>query len=133
MLLRRWLKFNAVGIVGIGLQLLLLQLLAVYFRMNYLWATGIAVELTVVHNFFWHESFTWRDRSKGSVLDRLKRFFRFNLANGVVSLLGNLGLMWVFSGVWKWPYVPANLAAIGICSLLNFYVSHKHVFVDKAS
>jgi putative flippase GtrA len=35
----------------------------------YLAATALAVEAAVVHNFFWHERFTWADRIKS---DRIK-------------------------------------------------------------
>lgn len=48
----RWLKFNAVGAIGIGLQLSVLALLRSGFGWNYLFSTALAVEITVVHNFF---------------------------------------------------------------------------------
>src|SRR2546430_14050761 len=58
----RWLKFNFVGLVGIGVQLLALALLKSGLHLNYLLATALAVETAVVHNFLWHERFTWRGR-----------------------------------------------------------------------
>ena len=58
----RWLKFNFVGLIGIGVQLLALALLKSGLHLNYLLATALAVETAVVHNFLWHERFTWRDR-----------------------------------------------------------------------
>ena len=59
----RWVKFNAVGGVGILVQLGILTLLRSGLGVNYLLATAIAVEATVLHNFFWHERFTWADRA----------------------------------------------------------------------
>ena len=58
----RWLKFNAVGAIGIAVQLAVLTLLKSGLGLNYLLATALAVEVTVLHNFFWHERFTWGDR-----------------------------------------------------------------------
>ncbi len=46
----RWLKFNAVGGIGIAVQLVLLLGLKAGFHLNYLLATALAVEAAVVHN-----------------------------------------------------------------------------------
>ncbi len=63
----RWYKFNLVGMMGIAVQFGALLLLKSALHVNYLAATAIAVETAVVHNFIWHEHFTWADRTK---LDR---------------------------------------------------------------
>src|SRR5207247_9211302 len=81
----RWLKFNFVGLIGIGVQLLALVLLKSGLHLNYLLATALAVETAVVHNFLWHERFTWRDRVAKA---RLAQFMRFNLRNGAVLTFG---------------------------------------------
>jgi putative flippase GtrA len=47
----RWIKFNAVGGIGILIQLATLTLLHSGLGVNYLAATAIAVEVTVLHNF----------------------------------------------------------------------------------
>jgi putative flippase GtrA len=60
----RWCKFNLVGAVGIFVQFGVLFLLKSVLHFNYLAATALAVEVAVVHNFFWHERFTWADRTK---------------------------------------------------------------------
>ena len=58
----RWIKFNAVGGIGIGVQLGALAALRSWLKLDYLLATGLAVEIAVVHNFLWHERYTWADR-----------------------------------------------------------------------
>jgi putative flippase GtrA len=60
--LERWLKFNFVGGIGIGVQFGALFLLKSIFHFDYLLATALAVETAVAHNFLWHERFTWADR-----------------------------------------------------------------------
>jgi putative flippase GtrA len=131
----RWCKFNLVGAIGIGVQFAALFLLKGALRFNYLFATAIAVEAAVVHNFVWHEQFTWADRTEcaeGSHLWRrsLSRFLRFNFTNGAVSILGNLALMKVMVGEGHMNYLLANAIAITLCSVVNFLVSEKWVFED---
>jgi putative flippase GtrA len=65
----RWSKFNFVGGIGIAVQFAALFLLKTVFHLDYLVATALAVEAAVLHNFVWHERFTWADRTK---LDRIK-------------------------------------------------------------
>ena len=61
----RWVKFNAVGIIGVGVQLVVLTVLTSGLDLHYLPATFLAVESAVLHNFMWHERWTWRDRTRG--------------------------------------------------------------------
>lgn len=109
----RWLKFNFVGGIGIGVQLAVLTALKSGFRFNYLLATVLAVEAAVIHNFLWHERFTWKDREKTT--SPFVRFIKFNLTNGLLSILGNLGLMKLLVGVFHLNYITANLTAITLC------------------
>jgi putative flippase GtrA len=130
--LKRWLKFNSVGILGAVLQLLALKLLVHNVQLNYQVATAIAVELAIVHNFIWHEAFTWRHAGLPNTWQiRARRLLRFNFSNGAVSLIGNLVLMRIFAGTFGWPLLLSNLIAICACALLNFYLSERHVFVSE--
>lgn len=125
----RWLKFNAVGAVGIVVQLVALALLVSGLGVNYLLATALAVEAAVLHNFFWHQRFTWADRASLGIRQTLGRLLRFNLTNGGLSILGNLILMRLLVGRLHLNYVVANLLTIAVCSLANFLVSHRFVFI----
>lgn len=129
-ILGRWLKFNAVGGIGIAVQFAALLLLKSVFHFHYLAATAIAVEAAVVHNFAWHEQFTWADRVQASWRQSIPRFVRFNLTTGGVSILGNLALMKVIVGYGHLNYLAANAIAIALCSLANFLVSERWVFEE---
>ncbi len=122
----RFLKFNGVGVIGFALQLVLLALL-LRLGFHYLAATALAVELTVLHNFAWHERWTWRDRPPGAA-GRWRRLWRFHAANGLISLAGNLVLMRLFVGLLGMPPVPANLLSVLLCALVNFTASDRFVF-----
>ena len=120
-----WLKFNAVGGMGIGVQLIVLTGLKSGLHMDYLLATALAVEAAVVHNFVWHERFTWAERESKNVA---LRFLKFNLTAGVFSILGNVLLMALLVDLATMNYLLANLTTIVVCSLCNFVVSDRFVF-----
>jgi len=129
----RWLKFNFVGGIGIGVQLLALAIFRSLLHLDYLLATALAVETAVLHNFLWHERFTWADRPAGRLVHSLARLARFNISNGAVSIAGNLLLMRLLVGELQLNYVAANLIAIAVCSLLNFLLSDLFVFQPAVS
>ena len=99
----RWLKFNLVGGIGIGVQLATLWMLVHVLRCNYLLATGLAVETAVLHNFVWHHRFTWSDRILADRVnshwrDIALRLLHFNLTNGAVSIVHSVLNGRVFGG-----------------------------------
>ena len=132
--LLRWIKFNAVGILGAGVQLAILTLL-VKLGLHYLVATAVAVETAVLHNYAWHVRWTWMDRATFDSAELVRkgdagcgRLWRFHLANGLVSMCSNLALMRVFTGWLGMAVLPANLLAIGLTSILNFVLGDRWVF-----
>jgi putative flippase GtrA len=128
----RWIKFNAVGGIGVAVQLAALALFRSALHLDYLLATALAVETAVLHNFLWHERFTWADRPAAHPVQSLARLAKFNLSNGGVSIVGNLLLMRLLVGELHLNYVLANLVAIAVCSLVNFLLSDRLVFQPKA-
>ena len=120
----RWLKFNAVGAIGIAVQLAALAVLTSVLEINYLLATGLAVEAAVLHNFIWHERFTWGDRRSP---DRFIRLLKFNLTTGVFSIAGNLAFTKVLSDAGM-NYLAANALSIAACSIVNFFLNDRFVF-----
>ena len=127
----RWVKFSAVGILGIGVQMGCFAALSSGLKLNYLAATALAVEAAVLHNFAWHERYTWKDRPRGTTRDVLYSLARFHAGNGVVSILGNLALMRVLVGAFAMNRYLATGISIAICSLLNFVISERFVFREE--
>jgi len=121
----RWLKFNAVGAGGIVVQLGMLGVLKSGVGLDYLLATGLAVEAAVIHNYLWHERFTWADRSS---TNSWMRFAKFNVTTGMFSILGNVILMRALVGGAHMNYWVANILTIALCSFVNFVVSDRFVF-----
>lgn len=129
-LFARWVRFNAVGAMGMGVQLGALALLGRCDGGHYLFASAAAVELAVLHNFAWHLRVTWPDRRGGSEI--WGQLARFHAANGAVSVLGNLGLMRLLVGSTHLPVLAANSIAIVCCSVANFCFGHTWAFTERS-
>jgi putative flippase GtrA len=125
----RWLKFNLVGSMGIAVQLGVLGALTAGLQVSYLLATALAVEAAVLHNFIWHGHYTWSDRRSPGIARVLKRLLRFNATTGAISIVGNLLLMSIFVGAVHLPALVANILSIATCSIANFLVSDRVVFM----
>jgi putative flippase GtrA len=120
-------RFSIVGALGIAVQLGMLEVLT-RAGLDYLLGTVLAVEAAVLHNFLWHQRYTWRDRASAHRWDFLARMVRFHMTNGAMSLAGNALAMRLLVGELRLPVLPANFAAITACWLLNYLLSDRVVF-----
>jgi len=125
---RRWIVFNTVGLAGMLVQLAVVGLLVRMFGLHYLVATAIGVESAVLHNFIWHQHWTWRDRRSGSAKAMALRLMRFHVLNGAVSLVGNIAVTAFCTGIAGLDAVVSNVIAIVACSAVNFTASESLVF-----
>jgi putative flippase GtrA len=123
--------FVAVGAIGFVIQLGALALMTMAAGWPYEPATAIAVELAVLHNFLWHERWTWRDRTDCRD-GALGRFLRFQVSNGFTSLVGNMVLMAVLVEVLGLNAVAANVVCVVLMSLANFLMADRWVFTRGA-
>ena len=121
-------RFYAVGAVGIAVQLAALTFLKSGLHLDYLPATALAVEAALLHNFFWHERWTWADRIRSLPAGRRSRLIRFHVTTGAMSILGNLVCMQALVGWMQVPYLLANAIAIALCSGLNYLAADRLVF-----
>ena len=125
----RWIKFSAVGWLGVSVQLTMLTLLAGRLEMHYLVATALAVQCAILNNFFWHERWTWGDRGLLGAPGRWRRFLRFNASSGALSIIGNVVFMSIYVGQLGLHYLVGNIASIASCTILNFVISDRLVFL----
>jgi putative flippase GtrA len=126
----RWLKFNAVGAMGIIIQLMALALLLRILEFHYLWATVLAVETAVLHNFIWHWRWTWADRRSDGLNHMAATLLRFNFSNGMISLFGTVLCTGILSGIFKLNPLLANVLSLGPCCVLNYLVSDRLIFMS---
>ena len=119
-------RFNVVGALGLALQL---AVLAALDRAGWpvLLATVVAVEAAVLHNFVWHERWTWAERRTGT---RAGRLSRFHVTNGVISLAGNAAITAALHTLGV-PVTIANVAAVVVCFGANFAAAQFLVWPKK--
>ena len=123
---RRWIIFNAVGFMGFAVQLAMVWALTAA-GLSYIVSTALGVEAAILHNFFWHVSCTWAGPCE-TRRAALTRFLRFNLTTGLVSIGGNVVITGLLVDVVGLHYLVANAIAVGVCSGVNFLLSHRVTF-----
>jgi dolichol-phosphate mannosyltransferase len=113
----RLIRFGVVGLIGVAVNLALVRLF--YGQLN--WpapiASALAVEVSIVNNFFWNNRWTFGERTI-----TWTRFIRYNLTSLgglVITAIVFTGLMTRF-GV---PYLLADLVGIGLATAWNFGAS----------
>ena len=128
---RRVAAFATVGAMGFGVQLVTLGVLTSLAGWPYLPATCVAVEAAVLHNFWWHERWTWADR-RSSAATVARRLGRFNVTTGLTSIVGNVALMALLvQGLGVGP-IAANVLTVASLTLVNFLVADAWVFAARA-
>src|SRR6185503_19515027 len=106
-------RFIAVGWLGFVIQIVTLALLTALARWPWLPATCVAVEAAIVHNYLWHERWTWKDRGGATTAAlRCARFAKYNIATGFVSIAGNVVLTGLYLELLQVPAVAANTLAV---------------------
>lgn len=113
-------RFSLIGLLGAMVQIAAFDAMVRLLRVPPAAAAIIAVELAILHNFWWHKRFTWRDRA-GSL-------WRFHLANGLVSIAGNAALAWLLVDQLHLPAAPSAVASIAVCAPLNFLMADRWVY-----
>jgi putative flippase GtrA len=93
-------------------------------------ATAIAVEIAVLHNFFWHERWTWGDRA--AARSRLRRFGAYQLATGSASLAGNLLVVAAAVRLFSIDVTSANVIAVVVMSVANYTIADRWIFPRTA-
>lgn len=124
--------FVVVGAIGFAVQMGVLLWLSSILQWPYPVATAVAVEIAVLHNFAWHERWTWGDRA---VTDggMARRLLRFHLGTGLTSLVGNVVVTAAAVELLHAPTLLANVCAVAATSLANFLVADRWVFGPPAT
>lgn len=127
----RWCRFNLVGVMGMGVQLGTLAVLNRLWPRHAVTVSVLSLEVTLLHNFLWHQRYTWRER-RAPRQPWFPPLLRFHVSNGAVSLAATLLFVPLATHWLRLPVVPANLGVIVFCSLLNFVASDRWAFTNGA-
>jgi dolichol-phosphate mannosyltransferase len=90
----------------------------------YMFSSPIAIECSFISNFFFNDLWTWKGVGSPRIAERLKRLGKFHIVYAA-GLAINLGLLYVITEYLGVYYLLANLAAIAVATLWNFWWSLK--------
>ena len=127
----RFVCYCIIGVASVAIKMCVLSVFIEIAHLSCLVATAIAVETAILHSFWWHLFWTWRERSTGISCSRiLSRLARFHIANGAVGFVSNLILMKILVENLGLHYIPSNLAATCIAGLTNYVLADFFVFAS---
>ena len=129
----RFSRFSAIGLLGCGLQVLLFHVLLRGLHLPGVAAAPIAVEIVLLHNFLWHERFTWRDRRTAARWQIARQLWRFHAANGLVSIAGNTMLTYWLVDKLRLPPLASMVTAIAACAVFNFLLADRWVYTEVST
>jgi dolichol-phosphate mannosyltransferase len=122
---RVW-KFGFVGLLGVVVNLGLLYLLGVSLGLYKGLAWFLAVEASVLHNFAWHEWFTWSDRRQAGGFALIRDAVAFHLAVAGAGLVN--GLIFAALSLMGAPLLLAGGIGIAGGTVFNFITADRWVF-----
>jgi dolichol-phosphate mannosyltransferase len=123
---RRLIRFVSVGASGIVVNLGVLALLATTTTLHLVLASAIAIEVSILSNFFLHNRYTFYETEQGV----LRKLAAFNLASlGTASL--SLAVFYVLHGMFGLHYLVAQLIAIVAAFALNYQISARVIWKDR--
>lgn len=124
----RFLRFGLVGLSGVFVDMMVLYLLSDPSTLAWGLTRSkiIAAEVAIINNFLWNDIWTFADLSRNQKgwRKRLKRFLKFNLIC-LAGLILNVLLLNLFFNVFAINRYLANLMAIALVTLWNFWVNLK--------
>ena len=91
-------------------------------------ATVLAIEAAILHNFAWHDRWTWGDRELPPNARRLRRLAHYNATMAVTSIGAGIAAAVVLVEWMGRSVVEANLVAIAAATLLNYLASDLAIF-----
>ena len=119
----RFVKFCAVGISGVLVNMGLLWLLTDFAGFYYLFSAIFAIEASILSNFTLNEIWTFRDRRVGAKKSILGRALKFNLVC-IVGVGLNMAVLYGLTEFFGVYYLASNLAGIAVATLWNYGLSN---------
>lgn len=131
--IRRFLKFCLVGISGVGVNMFFLWFFTEVVRIFYLFASPLAIELSILNNFILNDFWTWRDRGGPGKLNYFKRMVQYHISVSVSAIIANIFLLWFLTEIFNLYYLFSNLFGIAAGTLLNYFINDRWTFKKQRS
>lgn len=123
-------KFILVGWIGMIVNSGCLYLFKGVLGFPLIPASLMAIEIAIVHNFFWHRNWTWRDRNGDENQSLLRQLLTYNLMTGSVDLVANVTVLWLLTTFLGIYYMIANIAGMIVGPFIKFWLNEKVIFKE---
>jgi dolichol-phosphate mannosyltransferase len=118
--LEEFLKFAVVGGSGVIVNMGCFFLLTRYAGLKIEYASPIAIEVSILTNFFLNNIWTFRKRN--TKVRFASRIFRYHLVTGLAGIV-NYGILLLLAKVFGINDLIANLIGIIIGTFINFFLN----------
>jgi len=123
----RFIKFCIVGFSGVFVNLGLLYFLTERLGLFHLFSAIIAIEASILTNFFLNYFWTWSSRKLTTRFLFIKRLLFFNLFSVITGFL-NFVIYFALTEVFRIYYLLSSLISIIFITIINFIVNNKWIF-----
>ena len=125
----RIMKFGLVGVSGIGINMGSLYLFTEFAHVPYFIGSLIAIELSILSNFWLNHIWTWKDRLEiGTVPGKI---IRYHVGAGLTAILGNYLILILLTEFFGVNYLISNLIGIAVGTLGNFIINDLWTFKTR--
>ena len=121
----RLLKFALVGLSGVAVNMGFLVFFTEILKIVYWISSIIAIELSIISNFFLNDLWTWKDRLKKEFRHR---FTQYHISVGLTAVLVNWLLLIILTELFGIYYLLSNLIGIVVGTLSNFILNDLWTF-----
>jgi putative flippase GtrA len=112
-------RFVVIGTAAATIQLALLAMLVEWGHLQYLLAGLLAIETTIVLQYFANNAWTFRAVQHTTARQYLTGLLRTNLVRGTAIPI-QLGVLWALVSVLDVFYLVANVLAIGVSGVYRY-------------
>jgi dolichol-phosphate mannosyltransferase len=127
--IQKVIKFGIVGASGVIVNMGVLFALTEFFQIYYLFSSFIAIELSIITNFFLNDFWTFRKDKAGKIIRRLHRFISYNIVC-VGNVLINISALYIFTELLGINYLISNFIGIMIAFIWSFGINRKITWGD---
>lgn len=127
---KRVFKFGIVGLSGIVVNLGLLFLLVESAFLNKDLASLIAIEFSILNNFIWNDTWTFRSNEDKKFSSRWHRLLAFNIVS-IGGAVINYGVFLILSKWFGVYYLLSQLIGILVAFVWNFFINRRVTWTRK--
>jgi len=124
----RFVKFLIVGFSGIIVNMALLYMLTEIAGLYYMFSSIVAIEISIISNFFLNNFWTWKEREKGNIYSKI---VKYHITTGISAIFGNWLILVVLTELFGMYYLLSNLIGIAVGTISNYLINDLWTFNKK--